>query len=458
MKKRLAAVVVLLALLASGCSELPLSTRMPRESAAGVGYNLSVSGSATDKMAVLVVLVEFTDVKLSTDEAVWARKFFGPDASLAHYYGEMSGGKLTVAPAAETFGAADGVVRVRLDAPHPRKTLSGEKPAQEFVKKVLEAAGPYVDFSAYDRNGDGVLWPTEFTPALVVAGYEKDFERIGRPAASTGAHMAFTDDRRHAPWLDGVFVEAYQMSGELVYDMYYNKDVPNTLEIIAHETGHMLGLPDLYDTDGSTLGVGMHSAMGGCIYQDRYGRINELPVELDAWSRLYLGFSAPQVVTQEGEYPLEDGPLGNVLLIPTQDPDQYFLVENRQFTGYDAALGQYIAHGGVCVWHVNDAVIRAAAMDIDGFESIETVNDDEKHKGVDLEEANQEALGYAQLDAPDYKFEADYEHYFSAAGISVFDASELDSGEETGIAVRVLSDGPAARVRVTPCTARISLK
>ena len=457
MKKTLSLILaVLFALFASGCGEQAAKeakTTIPPAQSRSDEYRLVTSGCVMPKMAMCVVLVDFADIACTTDEDEWADKCFGYEDSLRTFCQSASKKKLDIVPAAERYGADDGVVHVTLAEDHPSTVqLDDDDFTHRLVNRVLHAADRYIDVSAYDRNGDGVLWSTEFTPLIVLAGYEQDFEEYANDP-SVGAHMHFTDEDGASLSLDGVSDDVYIMIGELVYDYVRNENLLNSLEIIAHETGHALGLPDLYDTDDSSLGAGIHSTMGGCIYQDRSGKINEDPVELDSWSKLFLGFVQAQVVTQAGEYTLYDDytGLGNILLIPTQDPNEFFLLENRQFVHYDTVLADYMERGGISIWHINSRMIERNIYNVDGFVNVSAVNDDEDRKGVDLEEANEALLGYAQLDRHEEERYSKYDHYFSendTFGPDTQPSSALTDGRATGITVRVLSDGLASKVEI----------
>jgi hypothetical protein len=114
----------------------------------------------------------------------------------------------------------------------------------------------------------------------------------------------------------------------------------------------MFGLPDLYDTDNSSRGIGKWSLMSNGSWN---GSLGNSPAHPDAWCRTELGFCSPTVVggsisgasipSIESSPTLfrlwEDGGAGN----------EYFLVENRQKTGYDAGL----PGAGLLIWHVDDS-------------------------------------------------------------------------------------------------------
>ena len=68
------------------------------------------------------------------------------------------------------------------------------------------------------------------------------------------------------------------------------------LGVFAHEFGHDLGLPDLYDTSGNTGGGENNTAFwslmssGANIGDGSPDGIGDAPTDLDAWSKLYLGW------------------------------------------------------------------------------------------------------------------------------------------------------------------------
>ena len=63
------------------------------------------------------------------------------------------------------------------------------------------------------------------------------------------------------------------------------------LGVFAHEYGHDLGLPDLYDTAGGDNGVGFWSLMSAGSWLNHGGQdIGSTPGYMDPWSKLYLGW------------------------------------------------------------------------------------------------------------------------------------------------------------------------
>ena len=178
------------------------------------------------------------------------------------------------------------------------------------------------------------------------------------------------DENGNDHFVDGISqVPEYQLSnGE-----------KNPLGVWCHEFGHELGLPDYYDTDGSSEGVGNWAVMAA----GSWGNNGETPVYFSAYSRYWLGWDEPILV--QGDIanlviePVSEG--GKIYKLPIPgnwtDSEQYFLLENRQQTKYDT----YLPGEGLLIWHIDEEVMFSKW-------SSNTVNNDEDHKGMDLEEAD----------------------------------------------------------------------
>ncbi len=73
-----------------------------------------------------------------------------------------------------------------------------------------------------------------------------------------------------------------------VYGRFFTLNPENgEIGIFLHEIGHLLGLPDLYDTDGGSAGIGQWSMMSGGWTLDGA----RTPADFDAWSKIQLGFA-----------------------------------------------------------------------------------------------------------------------------------------------------------------------
>jgi len=143
--------------------------------------------------------------------------------------------------------------------------------------------------------------------------------------------------------------------------------------VYCHEFGHSLGLPDLYDTDGSSEGIGQWGLMGSGSWGGNGGQ-PELPTHMGAWSKERLGWVTPIELSSNTDIvqipQVEDSP--TVIKLWHQGDYsglEYFLVENRQKVGFDASL----LMPGILIWHIDNS---------------RSNNRDENHKLVDVEEAD----------------------------------------------------------------------
>ncbi|MBI2119600.1 MAG: M6 family metalloprotease domain-containing protein [Elusimicrobia bacterium] len=160
------------------------------------------------------------------------------------------------------------------------------------------------------------------------------------------------------------------------------------LGVVCHEYGHQLGLPDLYNTSTGGNSVGKWSLMDGGSYLGTPQGAK--PAHLDAWSKLFLGFSNPQTIsyTEETSKTISQAQTSRAGFVrlpievsATGGSNEYFLLEYRRTGGatYDTGLPAQ----GLLIWHIDDSIASDSAK-----LSNNTVNVDPSHKGVDLVEAD----------------------------------------------------------------------
>jgi M6 family metalloprotease-like protein len=127
---------------------------------------------------------------------------------------------------------------------------------------------------------------------------------------------------------------------------------------VAHETGHAFGLPDLYDTQLVTQGIGEWGLMGSGNYARPYS-----PSRMEAWSLAELGWITLDTLRASG--PIELGPVTStdtVLVLSSPVAGEYFLIENRQAEESDTAMlnptFDRAKAPGLLVWHIDPARIN----------------------------------------------------------------------------------------------------
>jgi M6 family metalloprotease-like protein len=156
---------------------------------------------------------------------------------------------------------------------------------------------------------------------------------------------------------------------------------------VAHETGHVFGLPDLYDTDLSnplgSQGIGEWGLMGSGNYARPYS-----PSRYEAWSMFELGWVAVDTLSSGREVRLSPVATSDtVLYLPVTGTDEYYLFENRQAQESDSAqmnpaFGSSQKSPGLLVWHIDQG-----QLDDHGFDADNRVNVGPVH-GVALVQAD----------------------------------------------------------------------
>lgn len=347
---------------------------------------------AVSDLPLVVIVAEFSDMSYS-ETFDWSDSIFRADRSLAEFYTDMSLGRFTFTPAQETAALGqenrnvadkvnDGIIHVTLDLPHDdwtleysfksKKDIATTQTLSDAILASLQAADHYLDFSAYDVDRSGAITTDELAVGFVFAGYEASTSGGYRKGISkylwshAWSLQEILDDYDFSfelPLLDGVNVSSYIAISE-----QEENGQQEPYATLAHELGHYIGLPDLYDTTYSTgaewgkYDIGSLSLMCGASWKD-VETGETLPAPLDAWSRVVLGWLSPMLAEGSGIYTLfaqdyTDNTDYNVLKIATQNVGEYYLLENRALSKWDMPMtSEYSTEaGGLLLWHIDDNV------------------------------------------------------------------------------------------------------
>ncbi len=360
---------------------------------------------ATGSQPVLIILADFSPSQsLGTTATEWSTSFFDhtPGAkSVKNFYEQASYGQFTLIPAEETRGIAnDGVIEVTLSYPHPG--TNGDN--RQITKDALTAANPYINYAAYDLDNNNAVSVTELHLIVIPRGFETSFGGTeGACSPSVWGHRWSLYESVPAPTLDGVtvaddgggggymqFGEWHETTGAGCSGASGNMA---TIGIMAHELGHDINWPDLYDTDGSSSGVGNWSIMATGSWGSENGEpVGTTPSLPDPFSKAYQGWLSPIQINSNTNnisipnsaenptvYQLLDNPNGiDWEFGATSGVGEYFLVENRQQVGFDAGLERIASNADGClIWHIDESRTSSNSN-----------NDNESRKHVDVEEAN----------------------------------------------------------------------
>jgi len=306
---------------------------------------------------LLVVRVAFTDATFVSSETTWATKIFGTGTGqLNEYMSEISDGSYQFVAANETDGTVnDGIVTATLSVVHPNPIKEQILTEQIAALTLIDSA---VDFAAYDTDGNTYITGDELSIMFLFAGQESATN--GGSSGVWGHASGYASDAR--PVFDGMSMVSYSRFGER-HDGTPDPDWDATIGIIAHELGHeVFQLPDLYDGT-VTAGIGSFGMMSGGSWGYKAGeKQGETPVHPTGWAKIKMGFINPTDITADGTYTSNDidSASNNVFKIASGRDGEYFLIENRNYTGYDRALdtlaGDGTFAGGLLITHIDDNI------------------------------------------------------------------------------------------------------
>ena len=292
----------------------------------------------------------------------WAHRIFDPElpGSFSHFYDTMSFGALQV---------RGDVIDRQYESDHEasRFVVSPGEPGLfgDFATEILRKADQDVDFAVYDNDGpDGVPNSgdddgTVDAVFLVVGNVPENFILSSATGVSDlGFESPYvTDDKGVGD--RPIIIDPSQ--GTLQEGNSYSVTVGS----MCHEYGHVLGLPDLFDTEflqseeplgpeQDSAGIGKWGLMGwGALgWQGDDG-----PASFGAWSREQLGWV--QVIEldedQDGIRLASAGHAGTVYRLPVRKQRvlrEYYLLESRQRQAY---YDRNIPGEGLLIWHVYHA-------------------------------------------------------------------------------------------------------
>ena len=228
----------------------------------------------------------------------------------------------------------------------------GNQYAQAIFLAAVRAANNDVDYAQYDLDNNGAVDMVFFLCAGKSSSYSGNNSGWLWPHKST-----LTDYTRY----DGKYIRTYACSTE-VYGFETNPETFQTEGIgtICHEFSHVLGLPDFYDADYETGGQSHHPGGWDVMAGGGSYNISRTPCAYSIFERYYMGWANPPVITAEGNYSLNALNTSNEgYMIKTPLAKEFFMLENRQKTGWDTYLpghGMIIARvdsSNVNVWSNN---------------------------------------------------------------------------------------------------------
>ncbi len=300
----------------------------------------------------VVIMIDFSDQPGVKSKAYFENMLFGGnDGAMDNYYEEVSYNQFTVSGTIVGTGwyrsshlmiwyGADDV---------DHDDLFGDIYDLTVEAAILAWLAGDIDFSQYDKDHDGDV------DHLIII-HSGDDQAASGVSTDIWSHRASVSPPQCFITLDGVCINSYTMVSET-----------SGMGTFAHEFGHDIGLPDLYDGDYLEYYAQNWSLMASGSYNDGQAH----PSHMMAWSKMQLGWieTAKVETVVDGRWrsiildPLESNTDGTQVIKLPITSNTYFLIENRQKIGYDT----YIPDEGIIITFVNDS--------LDTYEGIVRIQD-----------------------------------------------------------------------------------
>lgn len=225
----------------------------------------------------------------------------------------------------------------------------------EFAFDAISAADASIDFSQYDNNSDGTV------EAVAIihqgAGQEASYD-----TNDIWSHMWTLEEAGYSVAqrvFDAVELNTYICQAE--DDATGNI---NTIGMMAHEIGHLLGAPDFYDTDYTNpdyRGTGFWDLQADGSWNGT--PMGSQPAHPNIFTKIYY---YDWLEATELNSPITINMLATdfeqqVYYYTTTNTNEYFLLENRQQSGFNYA----VPGAGLLIYHVDQDYINTHFEDND---------------------------------------------------------------------------------------------
>ncbi|MDP2172238.1 MAG: M6 family metalloprotease domain-containing protein [Candidatus Cloacimonadaceae bacterium] len=333
----------------------------------------------------------------------------------------------------------------------------------ELARDLVDMADPIIDFSQYggliifhagsgqESDISGIrrdqIWSTFLTRKNLQAAFDPENNNYPGLATSDGAILTNIVIIPESEFQDYFPTQGQQDAEAYLFSIY---------GVLAHQFGHLIGLPTLFDNDssnGRSQGIGNWGLMGTGVWNAS----GYVPAQVSGWCRDFLGWEDTITIVEDRENITIDHFLDHesgknrLYKIPISE-DEYFLIENRRqnpddsinpYNGmpsytfkllaagvqdyYDnypllpyfnfmenryigsewdfflpglggplpSGMNQPVDGSGLLIWHIDENVIRETfTLNFDK----NRINGNALHKGIDLEEAD----GIQHLDTSAY--------------------------------------------------------
>ena len=260
----------------------------------------------------------------------------------------------------------------------------------EMVREACGSVDASVDFSEFDNDGDGFA---DFI-FIYFAGYNEaesgDDNEIWPQIHSIASEGVSFDGTGI-----GTFACASELSGSNLGEN--GNTVYSGIGTFCHEFSHYLGLVDLYDTDYGNNGRskclwGKLSVMD----EGNFNNSGRTPPYFCAIDRRLAGSAVTREIKAGDKVTLKPIRSGDIIRVPTDNSGEYFLIENRDNSSWDA----YIEGSGMVIYHIDSSSNIADGITASLRWTTNLVNASASHECADLIEAFEDAEDIRQVFFP----------------------------------------------------------
>ena len=286
----------------------------------------------------LVILINFKDSHFTRSDV---QEFYSNMINQENYTGYTNEdgttnpyGRCTGSVRDYFYDNSNGIFSPQFDIVGPYEVSynvnQGNNNAYQIFLSAVQKANADVDFSQYDLDNNGIVDLIYFIYADTPSSSDPSSPNHIWPHRS--AFYTYTK-------YDGKYIRDYACSAEYIYGK--SSGIFDGIGTICHEFSHVLGLPDLYDTnedDDAANGEAQHPGEWDLMAGGNYQNNARTPVAYSLYDRYSTGFANYQIITAEGDYTLNPtSTTGEGYILKTPTLKEMFLIDNRQnSTKWDA--------------------------------------------------------------------------------------------------------------------------
>ena len=275
----------------------------------------------------LIILINYTDVHFSRSDAQDFYMHMFNDVGYHGYTNEDGSanpdGVFTGSVRDYYYDNSNGIFAPQFGVAGPYevnyKSTDGRNNSRKIFEAAVQAAiDDGVDFSQYDCDNNGEVDMVYF----LVAGHGSNV--TGNNSKLLWPHMSSLQQYTGDKWVT-LYASSTVLCG------LEGTTVIDGVGTVCHEFTHVLGFPDLYDTDYEANGLSHHPGDWDIMAGGSYLNNSRTPAGYSAFEKYALGFATPTLINDEKDLVLP--PLGDThksFMLRTPKSKEYFLFENRQ--------------------------------------------------------------------------------------------------------------------------------